>query len=247
MGHHFERHETAEIDATPEEIWQAIASGPGIDSWYMGRNEVEPGTGGAIRTAFGGYTPEHSVTEWQPAKRLEYGSEPAPDGRFIAYEFLIEGRDQAATSLRLVTSGFLPGDDWEDEFIAMSRGGELFFQTLLTYLRHFPGRTAKPITAFGPIVTDWPRSVPALHRELGLTTPVRPGDTARLTLDGHPPVDAIVYHVNDDTLGLRTTDGLYRFLKGFHGPVVAGHHIFSDIDQQATEQAWTAWLNRVFS
>lgn len=47
-------------------------------------------------------------------------------------------------------------------------------------------------------------------------------------------------------LELRTSDGLYRFLKGFHGPVVAGHHLFSDIDQQATEQAWTAWLNRVF-
>ena len=37
------------VHATPEEVWQAIATGPGIDSWFMGRNEVEPGEGGRPR------------------------------------------------------------------------------------------------------------------------------------------------------------------------------------------------------
>ena len=33
------------------------------------------------------------MTAWDPARRFAYRSGEAADGRFIAYEFLIEGRD----------------------------------------------------------------------------------------------------------------------------------------------------------
>jgi len=104
------------VPANPDEVWAAIATGPGIDSWFMGRNDVKPGPGGAVRTVFGEYAPELEVTAWDPAHRFAYRSGEAPDGRFIAYEFLIEGRSGSSTMLRTVTSGFLPGDDWADEF-----------------------------------------------------------------------------------------------------------------------------------
>ena len=89
MGHRFAQHKEAEVPASPDEVWAAIATGPGIDSWFMGRNEVEAGAGGAVRTVFGEYAPELEITEWDPARRFAYGSGQAPDGRFIAYEFLI--------------------------------------------------------------------------------------------------------------------------------------------------------------
>ena len=41
-------------------MWDAIATSPGIASWFVGRNQVEPCDGGIVRTAFGGYTPDHS-------------------------------------------------------------------------------------------------------------------------------------------------------------------------------------------
>lgn len=122
MGHEFELTDAAEVDATPEQLWEAIATGPGIDSWFMGRNEVEGGTGGVIRGTFGGYRPEFGIREWEPLERLVYGTDAAPDGRRIAYEFLIEGREGGSSVIRCVTSGFLPGDDWEDEFEAMTTG-----------------------------------------------------------------------------------------------------------------------------
>jgi hypothetical protein len=50
----------------------------------MGRNQVEPGEGGTVRTSFGGYAPESTVTAWEPLKRLAYHSGEAPDGRFVA-------------------------------------------------------------------------------------------------------------------------------------------------------------------
>jgi hypothetical protein len=134
MSHQFEQRHEAEVPANRDEVWAAIATGPGIDSWFMGRNEVQPG---------------------------------ALDGRFIAYEFLIEGRAGGSTVLRTVTSGFIPGDDWADEFEAMTLGGEMYFRTLVEYLSYFAGRFATPVTAFGPPDTDWARELTSLGRGHG--------------------------------------------------------------------------------
>ena len=150
MGHEFAQHHAAEVPATPDEAWAAIATGPGIDSWFMGRNEVRAGTGGTVRTVFGEYTPELEITGWDPGRRLAYRSGQAPDGRFIAYELLIEGRAGGSTVLRTVVSGFLPGEDWAEEYEAMTLGGELYFRTLVEYLSYFAGRFAPPLTAVGP-------------------------------------------------------------------------------------------------
>jgi uncharacterized protein YndB with AHSA1/START domain len=149
MGKRFEQRRDAEVPASPEEVWAAIATGPGIDSWFMGHSEVEPGGagtgGGTVRTVFGEYAPELDVTAWDPPRRFGYRSGEAPDGRFIAYEFLIEGRGGGSTVLRAVTSGFIPGDDWADEFEAMTAGGDGYFRTLVEYLTHFSGRYAVPV------------------------------------------------------------------------------------------------------
>ena len=32
-----------EVPGTPEQVWDAIATGPGIDSWFMGTTEVDAG------------------------------------------------------------------------------------------------------------------------------------------------------------------------------------------------------------
>ena len=183
MGHPFEQRSQAEVPASPDEVWAAIASGPGIDSWFMGRSEVQPGASGTVRTVFGEYAPELDVTAWDPARRFAYRSGEAPDGRFIAYEFLIEGRAGGSTVLRTVTSGFLPGDDWADEFEAMTLGGAMYFRTLVEYLTHFAGRFAAPVTAFGPPGTTWSRDRTLLCRALGLPEAAKPGDQARFTED----------------------------------------------------------------
>lgn len=246
MGKDFEGVNEVEVPATPEQVWQAIASGPGIDSWFMGRNEVQPGPQGSWRmSCFGDYQPTHRVTQFEQGKRLTYRTDTADDGRFMAYEFLIEGRDAGSTVLRMVTSGFLPGDDWADEYEAMTKGGALFFATLATYLRYFAGRAATPVTAFGPPVDDWSLAWSRLHAALGLTAPAE-GTEVHVDLEGVGVMDGVVYFTNDDTLGVRTPDAMYRFIKGFHGPMIASHHIFTPIDEQETERAWQSWLDRVF-
>ncbi|RSM46321.1 SRPBCC domain-containing protein [Amycolatopsis balhimycina DSM 5908] len=244
MGYEFELTDTAEVDATPEQVWAAIATGPGIDSWFMGRNEVDGGTGGVVRGAFGGYRPEHRIRDWEPLEKLGYGGEPEPDGRKIAYEFLIEGRGGGSSVLRCVTSGFLPGDDWEDEFEAMVAGGQLFFRTLVEYLTHFAGRTAVPVTAFGPPVADWDEAWTRLAAALGLSARPAEGDRVRIEPGGQA---GVVYAVNDQTVGVRTADAMFRFLRGFHGAMVVCHTIFAPgADAETEEKTWSDWLNHVF-
>ena len=247
MGHPFEQHREAEVPAGPDEIWAAIATGPGIDSWFMGRSDVQPGAGGSVRTVFGEYAPELAVTAWDPAHRFSYRSGEAPDGRFIAYEFLIEGRAGGSTVLRTVTSGFLPGDDWTEEFEAMTSGGELYFRTLVEYLCHFAGRFAVPVTAFGPPGTSWDRDRASLCRGLGLDDPIRRGDRVRTAADEIGPLDGVIYFANADTIGIRTRDALYRFVRGFGKPVIAAHHLFTDADAASAQQAWESWLNRTLA
>ncbi|MEV0349810.1 SRPBCC domain-containing protein [Nonomuraea sp. NPDC050680] len=241
MGHSFELPQEAEVGASPEEVWAAIATGPGIDSWFMGRNEVADGV---VRTAFGQYTPESTVTAAEPPARFAHASPMAEDGRFVAYEFLVEGREQGSTTLRMVTSGFLPGDDWEAEFEAMSRGLEMFFATLVAYLTHFRGRTATPVTEFGPPVADWPRAWEILYGALGAPGHAKPGDTVRFTPAGLAPIEGVVYYANAQTLGVLTPDALYRFLQGLGGSMVAAHHLFAGTGDQGP--AWNAWLDHLF-
>jgi uncharacterized protein YndB with AHSA1/START domain len=253
MGHQFAQHHSAEVPASPDQAWAAIATGPGIDSWFMGRNEVKAGAGGTVRTVFGEYAPELEITGWDPGHRFAYGSGQAPDGRFIAYEFLIEGRAGGSTVLRTVTSGFLPGEDWAEEYEAMTLGGELYFGTLVEYLSYFAGRFAVPVIAFGPSGTSWPRDRALLCRELALTEPVRPGQPARLGGEVGP-ADGVVYLANAHAIGVRTPDALYRFMRGFAKPVIAAHHLFgagvghlTRTEPDHDRQAWEAWLRRTLA
>jgi uncharacterized protein YndB with AHSA1/START domain len=216
MGKDFESRHEAVVGATPEQVWEAIATGPGISSWFVGRTQID---GDAVLTDFGdGWMPAGTVTSRVPPRHFAHRSEQAPDGRFVAYEYLIEGGDGSATVLRAATSGFLPGEDWADEYEAMQLGTAMFFATLVEYLRHFPGRVARPVTAFGPPVTDWPQAWGALYQKLGLGPSPKAGDPV--------PGGGEVYFVNPHTLGLRTGRGLYRYLRGLHGALIASHELF---------------------
>jgi uncharacterized protein YndB with AHSA1/START domain len=247
VPHEFEITGEITVDASPEQVWEAIATGPGIDSWLMGRNQVEPREGGTVRMTLGDYSDEGTVTAWEPPRRFAYRGGEDEGGAFMAFEFLIEGRQGGSTVVRLVQSGVLGGDDWEAEYDALRKGWPMYLRTLAQYLTWFPDRTATPISAQGPQQADQDQVWEALKRGLGLTGTVSEGDTVRFTLDESTPVQGVVDSVlYPSFLGVRTSDGLYRFV-GRGGVVGVGHHIFTDVDQQETERAWQAWLTRLFA
>ena len=246
MPHEFELRKEITLDATPEQVWEAIATGPGIDGWFMGRNQVEPREGGRSSMTIGGQTEESVVTAWEPPRRFAFRA-GSPDGsQWMAFEWLIEGRDDGTCVLRLVQSGVL-GDDWETEYDALGKGWDMYLHQLGQYLRYFRGRPVTPVTLVGPGPRATEQLWPELRRGLGLAGEPAEGDRVRLTPDGIDPVEGVVDYVSPDILGVRGDHGLYRFICGFDGSVGVGHHFYDDAAGPGqTEAAWQAWLSRLF-
>jgi len=245
MAHPFEVRGEIEIDASPEDVWEALTTGAGMDGWFMGTNEVEPRLGGAVRTNLPGFTMESTITTWDPPHRFADESPEAEDGRLMAFAYEIEGRGGGRTLLRWVHSGFLPGDDWETEFDALKDGDPAYIFKLGEYLEHFRGRRAVPVGAFGPQV-DRGRAFAVFTRELGLPLTPAVGDRVDANLEGVGGIDGVVDYLSRDFVGVRTADAMYRFIHGL-GAVVLGHHVFADVDREATDRAWQAWVDRAFA
>jgi uncharacterized protein YndB with AHSA1/START domain len=248
VGHEFRTDNEITVDATPDEVWQAIATGPGVDSWFMGRNEIEPREGGAVRMAVENhFTAESTVTIWDPPNRLVHRGFEREDGSFMAFEFLVEGREGGSTVVRMVHSGFLGQDDWESEFDALRKGDPMYLRSLGTYLKYFKGRIGTPVSAWAPPQSSEDAVWDVLKRGLGLDGEVSEGDAVRFTLPGHEPQDGVVDSVlYPSFLGVRTDDGLYRFVGG-GGVVGVGHHVFVDgLDRKQAEQAWLEWLTDLY-
>lgn len=243
--HPFELSYEIQVPATPEQVWDAIATGPGVDSWFMGRNQIEPREGGTIRTQSPAFESEATITVWQPPRRLEYRTPEAPTGEHMVFDYRVEPRG-SGSSVRWTHSGAL-GGDWEAEYEAMSEGDPMYFDKLGEYLTHFLGRTGVPVEAWGPNQGEpitWERFRGPLH----LDGPVQVDERVRLTPDGLDPIEGVVDCLSKSFLGVRTDDAMYRFICGFEGSVLVGHHLFAPgVDGDEAVAAWKAWLEREFS
>ncbi len=131
-----------DVPGTPEEVWRAIATGPGISSWYV-PHVVEEREGGAARAAFGD-GPEMQipgrVAAWDPPRRVVFDGGEGVGG--MAFEWLVEARDGGSCVVRLVNSGFGVGEEWDDQYDGMTEGWQLFLFNLELHCRHFLGQEA---------------------------------------------------------------------------------------------------------
>jgi hypothetical protein len=129
----------------------------------------------------------------------------------------------------------------------MSEGDPMYFHKLAEYITYFSGRFAVPVDSQGPEVSDREYALSEFRRALGLRDDVREGDQVRIAPEGFPPIHGVVDCVSASFLGVRSSDALYRFIYGFTGTVMVGHHLFAPgADQERAEKAWTSWLERVF-
>ncbi|MEP6665427.1 MAG: SRPBCC domain-containing protein [Nocardioidaceae bacterium] len=245
MGHEFEVQKEIAIDATPEQVWEAIATGPGFDSWFMGHSEVQGREGGRMSFSLLGQRQESTVTHWEPGKRLAYHGDRNADGTFMAFEYLIEGRDGGSTLLPFVHSGIL-GGDWQAEYDALKQGNGMYLLKLAEYLEHFPGKTSTyNMFLPGPQVSDPERAWDVLKSALCLTETVTAGDPVHLEVHGLEPDDGVVAFVSQPSfLGARTGKGLYMLIQVYGNTVVEYHSFADDAVTQSFEQAWQDWLQR---
>jgi len=240
---------TVELDASPEQVWEAIATGPGISAWFV-PHEMEPREGGAVGQRFGsGFDVTARVTAFEPGRRFAYGAaEPPAQGADYAFEFLVEGRDGGGTVLRFVQSGFAE-KNWEDEYDSFDKGWDLFFLNLRVYLEHFAGQPVRNALAMGWTAGRATEIWPLLHKALGIDAHPCVGDTITLTPDGPPPITGVVDVASPEFLGVRSTHGLHRI--GAEGEAGCGvsayHYLYGEpVDDEALTAAWQDWLTRLF-
>jgi uncharacterized protein YndB with AHSA1/START domain len=153
---------------TPEQVWQALATGPGNAAWFT-QAAIDERVGGALEFQFGEQgSSKGEVTEWEPPLRFGYvereWSEGAPP---VATEITITARSGNTCVVRMVHSLFSTSDEWDDQMEGFESGWPLFFAVLRLYLQHYPGRKAAPFQAMhmveGKDLDVWKRLLSALN------------------------------------------------------------------------------------
>lgn len=131
------------LPGTPEQVWQAVATGPGISAWFT-RSRVEEHVGGAVQFDFGpNGTSTGEVTVWEPPFRFGYvereWSEGAPP---CVTEITVAGRPGGKCLFRMVHSLSTLTDEWDESLEGFESGWPGFFEVLRLYLAHFAGSKA---------------------------------------------------------------------------------------------------------
>lgn len=236
------------LDASPDQVWEAIATRPGLTAWFAPM-DVAPDENGR--------SPDGDVVRWEPGRALTVQTPPNEDGSTSSFAYLIQARDGGTTVLRFTQTGFL-GDDWEAEYEATARGWGLYFHTLAQYLANFSGRPATYVAVEGPETAADRQAWRDLLAAIGVSESpgsgvggaVTDGEEVRLDVPGLEPVVGVVDYQGPSHLGIRTDDALLRFhdrsLLGM--PVAVGHHYYGDRQDEARlHEAWQSWLDAVYA
>jgi uncharacterized protein YndB with AHSA1/START domain len=248
-----------EVPGTPEEVWQAIATGPGISSWFV-PTEIEERDGKpvAMKFKFGpGMEPRAALTAWDPPRRFAgegevYGGSPP-----IATEWTVEARAGGVCLVRMVHSLFASTDEWDNQLEGAESGWSGFLRTLVVYLTHFRGQRSALEQLVYPAAGTEADAWETLTAALGVKG-LRVGQRCTAPA-GVPALSGVVEYVNqnpyDALLRLDKPGPGIAALGAFSppggGPTMAGMNFYMYGDQAAATVArvtplWQAWLQELF-
>lgn len=165
-----------EVPGTPEQVWEAISTGPGISSWFLPA-ELE-----GDRITFHhlpGATSEAQITERDAPRRLRFIEQDGAQ----ATEFLVEARSGGTCVMRVVGWGF--GDGTERE------GWTAALLNLQLYLEHFAGQAACQVLAGEQLSGPRERVWRELQHAAGVDDPAV-GERATVAAAGAAPWAGVV-------------------------------------------------------
>jgi uncharacterized protein YndB with AHSA1/START domain len=127
-----------EVPGTPEEVWQAIATGPGISAWFVPTRNEEREGGEQVCNFGPGMDSPSTITTWQPPMRfVAEGEMGSPGSPKVATEWTVEARAGGTCLVRVVHSLFASTDDWDNQLDGLEQGWPAYFRILRRYLENF--------------------------------------------------------------------------------------------------------------
>jgi uncharacterized protein YndB with AHSA1/START domain len=159
-----------EVPGTPEEVWQAIATGPGISSWFVPAEfEERDGKPVAVKLNFGpGMESRSVVTAWNPPRMWAAQGEGWGGSPPIADEWTVEARGGGTCVVRIVHSLFASTDDWDGQLEGTESGWPGYFRILRLYLTHFRGQRSAMMQWIAPAAGTVAEGWEALTAAVGL-------------------------------------------------------------------------------
>jgi uncharacterized protein YndB with AHSA1/START domain len=253
-GRHYVQVEL-EVPGTPEEVWQAIATGPGISSWFVPVEfEVRDGKPIAVKVTMGpGMESTSAVTAWEPLQKWASQSDGwIPGMPPIAHEWSVEARAGGICIVRIVQSLFASTDDWDNQLENAKSGLPAFLRILRIYLTHFRGQRSAMMRWMVPVAGTEAVAWESLTAALGVkglsvgqrcTTPA-----------GAPAFSGVVEYVtqspNDALLRLeKGVAALGTFDMGGQAMVAMNFYLYGDqaAGTVAREKPlWDAWFQKLF-
>ena len=184
-----------EVPGTPEEVWQAIATGPGLTSWFV-PSQLEEREKGSLVMNFGpGMESKSEIREWDPPRRFTAENKDGigPGAPPMATEWTVEAKAGGTCRVRVVHSWFASTDDWDHQYEGVEKGWPAFFRILRIYLVHFRGQpcTQVQLMAFapGPKEKAWAK----VMQRLGLSG-AGVGQSVKSPSGDSPRLAAVVEH-----------------------------------------------------
>jgi uncharacterized protein YndB with AHSA1/START domain len=250
------------VPGTPEQVWHAIATGPGMTAWFT-PTTVEEKVGGALTFDFGDEncgqaTQSGTVTGWDPPRRFayeEYGwSGEAPP---VATEVTVTSHSGDRCVVRMVHSLFTEKDDWDDELESFEGGWPGFFEVLRVYLKNYAGKPAASVRVMvghdGGVAQAWSKLMEALNlaganvgdrRETPSDAPRLAGRIERVHQDAQ--TRELMLRLDEPAPGVAVFGS---FAMGEQARVAAtiffyGPDAADTADAERTK--WAAWLRGVF-
>jgi len=160
-----------ELPGTPEDIWQAIATGPGISSWFVPAEfEEHDGKPVAMTLDFGPGMDSRGVVTAYQAPRVFTHESPGwfPGSPPIATEWSIEARAGGFCVVRVVQSLFASGEDWDEQLIGSEAGWPGIMRILQLYLQHFRGQRSAIMQVITPAAGTTAQVWESMTRSLAL-------------------------------------------------------------------------------
>ena len=242
-----------EVPGTPEEVWEAIATGPGLECWFVPA-EVEEREGGTIKTDHGPFGESTgTVTAWEPPHRFAYEERDwhpdRPDPPPWATEVLVEARSGGTCVVRLASGLYSNAAGWEDEIDPTQDGWRQGLENLRLYMTHYRGLKCSSLFVLSETETSRDSAWAAVAGGLGVLG-ASEGEQVE-TPAGAPRVRGVVERVEDHGIVVRTDEpaaGLVEvFAFDFKGPILVfvRGYMYGDGGPEAVareESVWGQWL-----